>query len=70
MLDGKTTTLAGVVAKGRTLTLRLTRRAPDFLRSARQPLRRASDACPSIRRECQAPLHSAAPYYVAAVRAR
>ena len=33
MLDGKATTLAGAVAKGRTLTLRLTKRIPDFLSS-------------------------------------
>ena len=54
MLDGKATTLAGAVAKGRTLTLRLTRRAPDFpsVRPACAPCLRP---CPSIRRECRRP---------------
>ena len=64
MLDGKATTLAGAVAKGRTLTMRLTKRTPDFLR-------RTTDFCavprnlPVDPEGASAPLPSAAPYYVA-----
>ena len=64
MLDGKATTLAGAVAKGRTLTLRLTRRASDFLL-------RMTYLCavpPNLAADpegAKAPLHSPAPYYAA-----
>ena len=60
----KATTLAGAVAKGRTLTLRLTRRAPDFLP-------RPTGLCavppnlPVDPEGAKAPLPSAAPYYAA-----
>ena len=50
MLDGKATTLAGAVAKGRTLTLRLTKRVPDFL-APYDRLCAVPPTCPSTRRE-------------------
>jgi ABC-type transport system substrate-binding protein len=64
VLSGKATTLAGVVARGRMLTLRLTKRLPDFLE-------RLTDLCavpPSLPADpegAKAPLPSPAPYYVA-----
>ena len=62
MRDGKATTLAGAVAKGRTLTLRLTRRRPDF-RSGTTALCAVPPTLP-IDPEGAGALHSAAPYYV------
>ena len=64
MLDGKATTLGGAVAKGRTLTLRLTTRARDFLFRTTS-CARCLRTCPSTRRGPSAPLPSAAPYYAA-----
>ncbi|MGH3084440.1 MAG: ABC transporter substrate-binding protein [Gaiellaceae bacterium] len=62
MLDGKATTLAGAVAKGRTLTLRLTRRVPDFLVRT-TALCAVPPTLPIDPEGVQAPIHSAAPYY-------
>jgi ABC-type transport system substrate-binding protein len=63
MLAGKVTTLAGVVANGRTLRLRLTRPVPDFL--ARTSLLCAvPSALPADPEGAKAPLASPAPYYV------
>jgi ABC-type transport system substrate-binding protein len=64
MLDGKATTLAGAVAKGRTLTLRLTKRAPYFLLRT-GALCAVSPTLPIDPEGVPAPLHSAAPYYAA-----
>ena len=62
MLDGKATTLAGAVAKGRTLTLRLTRRVPDFLVRT-TALCAVPPTLPVDPEGVQAPIHSAAPYF-------
>ena len=64
MLDGKATTLAGAVAKGRTLTLRLTKRAPDFLLRT-TGLCAVPPSLPVDPEGASAPLASAAPYYAA-----
>ena len=64
MLDGKATTLAGAVAKGRTLTLRLTRRVPDFLVRT-TGLCAVPPSLPVDPEGASAPLPSAAPYYAA-----
>ena len=64
MLDGKATTLAGAVAKGRTLTLRLIRPAPTF-RLRLTGLCAVSPSLPIDPEGVPAPLHSAAPYYAA-----
>ena len=64
MLDGKTKTLAGVSAAGRTLTVKLTRRVADF------PMLVAGGLCavPANLKAspdgAKAPLPSPAPYYV------
>ena len=65
MLEGKTKTLAGVSAVGRTLTVRLTRRVADF------PILLASPSLCAVPANLQAspegakaPLPSPAPYYV------
>jgi peptide/nickel transport system substrate-binding protein len=64
MLGGKATTLAGAVAKGRTLTLRLVRPAPNFrLRLA--GLCAVPPSLPIDPEGAKAPLPSAAPYYAA-----
>ncbi len=63
MLAGKTTTLAGVVASGPRLRLRLTRPVPDFL--ARTSLLCAvPSALPADPEGAKPPLASPAPYYV------
>lgn len=63
MLAGNAATLAGAVAAGRTLRLRLVRPVPDFL--ARLTLLCAvPDALPADPEGAKAPLHSPAPYYV------
>jgi ABC-type transport system substrate-binding protein len=64
MLDGKATTLAGAVAKGRTLTLRLTRPAPRF-RFRTTFLCAVPPTLPVDPEGVPAPLHSAGPYYAA-----
>ena len=64
LIAGKATTLAGAVAKGKKLTLRLSRPVPDYLA-------RMADLCvvpaslPADPEGAKAPLPSAAPYYVA-----
>ena len=63
VLAGKTKTPSGVSAKGRVLTLKLTRRIPDFLGFAQQ----LCAVPPSLQADpegARAPLQSAAPYYV------
>lgn len=63
MLDGKTTTLAGAVAKGRVLRLRLTKPVPDL--SARLSLLCAVPPTLAADPEgAKAPLPSPAPYFV------
>jgi peptide/nickel transport system substrate-binding protein len=55
--------IRGVIGNGRTLTLKLTGRVPDFLSS----LKRVCAVSPSLPADpegAKAPLHSAAPYYV------
>ena len=67
MLAGKATTLAGAVARGRTLTLRLTKPVPlllDFL-STDPGLCAVPPTLPVDPEGAKAPLPSAAPYYVA-----
>ena len=64
LIAGKATTLAGAVAKGKKLTLRLSKPVPDYLA-------RMADLCvvpaslPADPEGAKAPLPSAAPYYVA-----
>jgi len=63
MLAGKTTTLAGAVAKGRVLRLRLTKPVPDL--PARLSLLCAvPPALPADPEGARAPLPSPSPYYV------
>ena len=64
MLAGKATTLDGAVAKGRTLTLRLIRRAPEF-RLRLPELCAVPPNLPVDPEGASAPLPSAAPYYAA-----
>ena len=64
MLDGKATTLDGAAAKGRTLTLRLTKPVPDFLLSI-AGLCAVPPDLPVDPEGAKAPLPSAAPYYAA-----
>jgi hypothetical protein len=62
MLAGKVTTLAGAVASGRTLRLRLTQPVPDLL--ARMTLLCAvPPTLPADPEGAKTPLHSPAPYY-------
>jgi ABC-type transport system substrate-binding protein len=64
MLTGKRTTLDGAVARGRTLTLRLTKQVPDLLIN----LERLCAVPPNLPVDpegARAPLPSPAPYYVA-----
>jgi peptide/nickel transport system substrate-binding protein len=63
MLAGKTTRLAGAVANGRTLRLRLTKPVPDFL-ARLSGLCAVSSALPADPEGAKAPLASPAPYYV------
>ena len=63
MLAGKTDRIAGVIARGRTLRLKLTRPVPDFL--ARTSLLCAvPSSLPADPEGAKAPLPSPAPYYV------
>ncbi len=65
MLAGKTTTLDGAVARGRTLTLRLTKPVPDLLPTSLSRLCAVPPNLPADPEGAKAPLPSAAPYYVA-----
>jgi peptide/nickel transport system substrate-binding protein/oligopeptide transport system substrate-binding protein len=63
MLAGKTNTITGVIANGRTLRLKLTRPVPDFL--ARTSLLCAvPSSLPADPEGAKAPLPSPAPYFV------
>ena len=63
MLAGKVTTLAGALASGRTLRVRLTQPVPDLL--ARMTLLCAvPPTLPADPEGAKTPLHSPAPYYV------
>jgi peptide/nickel transport system substrate-binding protein len=64
MLASKATTLDGAMATGRTLTLRLTRRVPDFLVRT-TGLCAVSPTLPIDPEGVSAPIASAAPYYAA-----
>ena len=66
MLEGKTRTLAGVSAVGRTLTIKLTRRVPDFPIALAGPITLCAvpASLPVIPEGARAPLASPAPYYV------
>jgi ABC-type transport system substrate-binding protein len=64
MLAGKATTLAGVAAKGRKLTIRLTKPVPDLLNSLAW-LCAVLPNLPADPEGAEAPLATAAPYYVA-----
>ena len=63
MLAGQATTLAGAVARGRTLRLRLTKPVPDFL-ARTSTLCAVPAALPADPEGAKAPLASPAPYYV------
>jgi peptide/nickel transport system substrate-binding protein len=67
VLEGKATRVAGAVARGRTLILRLTRRSPDFpvLLADRPSLCAVPASLPADPEGAKAPLPSPAPYYVA-----
>jgi ABC-type transport system substrate-binding protein len=64
VIDGKATTPRGVVANGRTLTVRLTKRDPVFLHKT-TGLCAVPPSLGSDPEGAKAPLPSAAPYYVA-----
>jgi len=63
MLAGTATTLAGAIANGRTLRLRLTRPVPDFL-ARTSGLCAVPSTLPADPEGAKAPLPSPAPYYV------
>ncbi len=63
MLAGQATTLAGAVARGRTLRLRLTKPVPDFP-ARTSTLCAVRDSLPADPEGAKAPLASPAPYYV------
>jgi ABC-type transport system substrate-binding protein len=68
MLDGKATKLRGVVAKGRTLVVRLVRPVPDFpllVASTGNKICAVPPSLPVDPEGVKAPLASPAPYYVA-----
>jgi peptide/nickel transport system substrate-binding protein len=65
VLDRKATKAAGVVAKGQTLTVKLTKVAPDFLaRMTMQFFPAIPVGLPHIAEGVQAPMVSAGPYYL------
>jgi ABC-type transport system substrate-binding protein len=64
VIDGKATTLRGVVARGRTLTIKLTKRDPVFLHKT-TGLCAVPPSLGSDPEGAKAPLPSAAPYYAA-----
>jgi ABC-type transport system substrate-binding protein len=68
MLAGKATRLAGAVANGRTLRLRLTRPVPDFL-ARLSGLCAVPSSLPADPEGAKAPLPSPAPYSVSEYRA-
>jgi peptide/nickel transport system substrate-binding protein len=63
MRDGKTAKLAGVIARGRTLTVRLTKPVPDL--PTRMRFCVVPGSLPADPEGARAPLPSPAPYYVA-----
>ena len=63
MLAGRKSSLAGAVARGRSLTLKLTRPVPDLLARTSQ-LCAVPQTLPADPEGAKAPLASAAPYYV------
>jgi peptide/nickel transport system substrate-binding protein len=67
MLDGRTKKLAGAVARGRVLTLRLTKPVADFVISLAVPLGLCAvpHSLPVDPEGAKAPLPSPAPYFVA-----
>ena len=65
MLDGTTKKLAGAVARGRMLTLKLTKPAPDFILQLAGATCAVPETLPVDPEGAKAPLPSAAPYYVA-----
>ena len=64
VLAGKATTVRGLIAKGRTLTLRLTKRVPELAVSL-AGVCAVSPNLPADPEGAKAPLPSPAPYYVA-----
>ncbi len=64
VVAGRTKKPSGVSARGRVLTLRLTKRIPDFLSSVEQ-LCAVPPSLPADPEGAKAPLSSPAPYYVA-----
>jgi ABC-type transport system substrate-binding protein len=64
VLAGKATTIRGLIAKGRTLTLRLTKRVPELLEDL-TGVCAVPPTLPADPEGARAPLPSAAPYFVA-----
>jgi len=65
VIDGKATKASGVVAKGQTLTVKLTKVAPDFLaRMTMEFFPAIPVGLPHIPEGVQAPMVSAGPYYL------
>jgi peptide/nickel transport system substrate-binding protein len=65
VIDGKATKASGVVAKGQTLTIKLTKVAPDFLaRMTMEFFPAIPVGLPHIPEGVQAPMVSAGPYYL------
>jgi ABC-type oligopeptide transport system substrate-binding subunit len=67
VIDGKARSASGVTARGNTLTIRLTKVAPDFLTRIAMPFFQAMDPKlhPIDAKGLKAPVHAAGPYYVA-----
>ncbi|MFL5150458.1 MAG: ABC transporter substrate-binding protein [Microvirga sp.] len=67
VIDGKARSASGITARGNTLTIRLTKVAPDFLTRIAMPFFQAMDPKlhPIDAKGLKAPVHSAGPYYVA-----
>src|SRR5262245_45160363 len=64
VLAGKATTPSGAIARGRTLTVKLTRREPTFLSQYVTALCAVPPKLPADAEGAKAPLASPAPYYV------
>jgi peptide/nickel transport system substrate-binding protein len=67
VIDGKARSASGITARGNTLTIRLTKVAPDFLTRIAMPFFQAMDPKlhPIDAKGLKAPVHAAGPYYVA-----
>ncbi|HEY7706970.1 MAG TPA: ABC transporter substrate-binding protein [Gaiellaceae bacterium] len=64
VIAGRAQRASGIVARGNTLTLRLTKRSPDLLARLAMPFFAAQPALPINPEGVRAPVHGAGPYYI------